>query len=600
MALYYEAASLLTTSPDGGGSHKSRIYNSKDLKSNPAHLFALISEASKWSAVLKEVIEESGVLSVERKLTPSLALLLVHDQLLSKRGIVAPASHPFKVAVTKHKARLNAEFTKARLRRGFASLAALRAAVSLGYGNKEPSLAGEEAHLEAALKKGRTTWTHPRWVRINTIRSTLKEQLATTFADSTRIENIEELLRCSPDSQGHKLLHIDHHVPNLLALPATIDLTGTSAYRKGEIIFQDKASCFPAYLLNPTLNDGDIIDTCAAPGNKTTHVSALLQENKSLQRKSRIIACEKDKGRAITLQKMVDWAGVHDMVSVKAGQDFLKLDPENSAYKNVGALLLDPSCSGSGIVGRDNIPHLVLPSRDIGSGTIKHGKKRKRPNQTNAPKPVADTPPEEETVVDASSNGNLQERLRSLSAFQLKLISHAFRFPSARKIIYSTCSIHAEENEYVVIEALRSPQAEQRGWRILKREEQVVGMREWGIRGDRQDCERLLDGSTNEEVEAVIEGCIRCEKGTKEGTMGFFVACFIRDAPLSMHAQVGDPVDVNPSEDENGSSTHALDDPAWQGFSDEDSVVTSSQDAPNPRQVNRSHKQKNIAKRTKS
>lgn len=67
MALYYEAAQLLTTASDSGGSFKSRIYNSADLKSNPSHLFALISEASRWSHVLKEVIEKSGILPLERK-----------------------------------------------------------------------------------------------------------------------------------------------------------------------------------------------------------------------------------------------------------------------------------------------------------------------------------------------------------------------------------------------------------------------------------------------------------------------------------------------------------------------------------------------------
>ncbi len=67
MALYYEAASLLSSASEDGGSLKSRIYNSKTLKSNPAHLFALVSEASKWSTVLKEVIEKSGVLPLERK-----------------------------------------------------------------------------------------------------------------------------------------------------------------------------------------------------------------------------------------------------------------------------------------------------------------------------------------------------------------------------------------------------------------------------------------------------------------------------------------------------------------------------------------------------
>lgn len=67
MALYYEAALLLTTVSDSGGSLKSRIYKSADLKSNPSHLFALISEASKWSPVLKEVIEKSELLRLERK-----------------------------------------------------------------------------------------------------------------------------------------------------------------------------------------------------------------------------------------------------------------------------------------------------------------------------------------------------------------------------------------------------------------------------------------------------------------------------------------------------------------------------------------------------
>ena len=67
MALYNEAALILTTTSDSGGSLKSRIYKSTDLKSNPSHLFALISESSKWSPVLKEVIENSGLLPLERK-----------------------------------------------------------------------------------------------------------------------------------------------------------------------------------------------------------------------------------------------------------------------------------------------------------------------------------------------------------------------------------------------------------------------------------------------------------------------------------------------------------------------------------------------------
>ena len=67
MSLYYEAAAVLANSDNAGGSLKSRIYRQKDLKSKPAQLFALITEASKWSPVLKQVIEETGLLHEERK-----------------------------------------------------------------------------------------------------------------------------------------------------------------------------------------------------------------------------------------------------------------------------------------------------------------------------------------------------------------------------------------------------------------------------------------------------------------------------------------------------------------------------------------------------
>lgn len=69
MSLYYEAASVLANSENAGGSLKSRLYRQKDLKSSPAQLFALISEASKWSLVLKDVVEKCGLLREEKKVS---------------------------------------------------------------------------------------------------------------------------------------------------------------------------------------------------------------------------------------------------------------------------------------------------------------------------------------------------------------------------------------------------------------------------------------------------------------------------------------------------------------------------------------------------
>ena len=65
MSLYYDAAPLL--SPRQIGSLKSRVFGAKGLKAPPTQVFALVTEASKWSEILTEVIEKTALLQHERK-----------------------------------------------------------------------------------------------------------------------------------------------------------------------------------------------------------------------------------------------------------------------------------------------------------------------------------------------------------------------------------------------------------------------------------------------------------------------------------------------------------------------------------------------------
>lgn len=493
---------------------------------------------------------------------------------MAKRGIAAPLSHPLKSAVTKHKARLGAELTKARLRRGFASLEALREHVNTG---KERNT----ALVDAQSKGGRldvTSWSHPRWVRINTIRSTLDEQLATTFAGYKHVESLEDIVDTASEFSSDQVLHIDKHIPNLVALPSGTDLTGSAAYKKGLIILQDKASCFPAYLLEPRSEHGDCLDACAAPGNKTTHLAAILTTCGTNLACPTIWACERDKARAVVLQNMVDRAGAKDLVKVKAGQDFLKLDPEKEPCCGVGALLLDPSCSGSGIVGRDDMPPLVLPEKETSSSDKPNAQKRKR-KALSTPTPALQAPAEvneEVPLPQDQPEDKLRGRLEALSAFQLKLLLHAFRFPAARKVTYSTCSLHAEENEHVVVKALNSPVALQMGWRILRRDEQVPGMKAWDLRGHVEECGSLSAGSIHTREE-ISDACIRCDKDTKEGTQGFFVAGFVRADMMSTIAGAKQGR-ITPLNRSDSFST----DEEWEGFSDEGSVSIT---APNGEQM---------------
>ncbi|RMZ70836.1 NOL1 NOP2 sun family [Pyrenophora seminiperda CCB06] len=546
MSLYYEAAAILANTDNIGGSLKSRIYNKKDVKSTPGQLFALIAETSKWSIVLKDVIEKCNLLSEERKasLTPILALLLTHDLLLAKNGVAAATGHVLKLAITRHKARLSAELTKSRIRHGYATLDAFRAAVNDGELDKE----------QGDAPKSR----HPRWVRVNTIKTTLEEQLSKTFAEFVKTETLADVLSAPKKS---KIYYQDPNIPNLLALPSRIDLSRSFAYTKGQIIFQDKASCFPAHLLDPQANDGHVIDATAAPGNKTTHLAAIVSDRKQPGQEQKIIAFERDKGRTFTLQKMVKLASADAIVQVKGSSDFIATKPGSDEFSNVGAILLDPSCSGTGIVGRDDAIKMHLPagSRDpVALPKLEKGKKRKRGDEEIKEKVPAtlDLDMDDSTPEETPMHGKLAERLAALSSFQLHILTHAMRFESAHKITYSTCSIHFEENEGVVFKALASSIAKERGWKILKRECQVASLKLWHRRGVWEDgkLESELDEPFKQDV---LEACIRCDKGTEEGTMGFFVAAFVRDGN-SVPAQITEAID---GEDEE-----------WNGFSDHDVV----------------------------
>uniref|UniRef100_A0A0E0NBR5 SAM-dependent MTase RsmB/NOP-type domain-containing protein n=1 Tax=Oryza rufipogon TaxID=4529 RepID=A0A0E0NBR5_ORYRU len=136
----------------------------------------------------------------------------------------------------------------------------------------------------------------------------------------------------------------------------------------------------------------------------------------------------------------------------------------------VRAILLDPSCSGSGI-STERLDHL-LPSHSRG-------------NQD-----------------DASTSS----RIRKLSAFQRKALSHALSFPSVERVVYSTCSIHQAENEDVVSSVL--PLASSLGFEL------ATPFPQWRRRGL-----PVFEGS---------EHLLRTDP--EDGLEGFFISLFVRKA----------------------------------------------------------------------
>ncbi|RKP12880.1 williams-Beuren syndrome critical region protein 20 copy A [Piptocephalis cylindrospora] len=445
MNFYRQAAEILDKLSLKKGTVKSLVLNPK--VQDKKRMYAIVCETLKYKLVLEDVIEGVGLLKTEKKvnLSKSLALVLCHDLLLTKRGppksiLMAPAAS----GVVKNKSRLAAELARLKVRRGVQEISDL---------------------LPASVKNAVTI---PRYVRVNTLKTTPDHALRHYIRSGYR--QVEE---------WSKTVMQDPHLPELLILPSGTDLHADALYVRGDIIIQDKASCFPAFVLNPPPGSS-VVDACAAPGNKTSHLVARMNNQ------GKVIAYDLDARRLDLLKRMTGKAGCN-IIQAKHGS-FLETNPKDEALSQVEYLLLDPSCSGSGIISR--LDHLA----DVA------------------------------TASQSSSEWEEKDRLVSLSQFQISIIKHAMTFPAARKIVYSTCSVHAQENERVVETILAShPHF------ILAPRSQVLPT--WSTRGETKSQGNLTDEQLDSLVRAYPD---------KDRTNGFFVACFIRrPASISGYIDAG-------------------------------------------------------------
>ncbi|KAK6332181.1 hypothetical protein TWF718_002713 [Orbilia javanica] len=551
MSLYLEAATILE-SPQTT-SLKAVIYNpSKPFKSPQPKLYALIVETLKFQDILKEVVENAGILKLERKLTPLLSILLTHDLLFTKSGI-ATSSGPLKDAVLRHKARLNAEFTRARLRRGHGDVKSLVEAV-----NAEHSRESEDGVTKTPT--GLTTF-NPRWIRVNALKTTLKESLSSQmFSAFQEVGGMSDMFFSEVVRKYYypkaELL------PDIFAIHPSHDVTSNELYKSGEIILQSASSCLPAIMLNPP-KGSTVVDGCAAPGNKTTHLAALVGSN------GKVFAVERDRRRAEILERMVAKAGAEKIVTTLKATDFTTITEGHTAWK-ASYLLLDPSCSGSGILQRVDwdISKLNLPSSNVAPS---QPSKKKRKRDDSSQKCSVSQHGEQETQhvdEEVQDSDTSKERLQSLSDFQVAIILHAFSFPNAKRITYSTCSIHAEENEHVVARVLNSEIAKERGWGVQSREDNPLST--WHRRGLVGELSELQ--VSPKEQQRIADGCVRVSRTDGLGG-GFFVVCFTRQ--VDGEDQLGEDIGTlgvalaRGNQGPEGSKEDG--DQEWNGFSDEES-----------------------------
>jgi len=124
-------------------------------------------------------------------------------------------------------------------------------------------------------------------------------------------------------------------LPEGLVLTAAFDAFGDPAYDEGLYMPQSRAAMAVAHVVDPRPGD-KVLDLCAAPGGKTTHLAALMDDEGT------VTAVERHPGRADALRRTARRLGTMS-VEVRT-EDACGPHPPNT-YDRV---LVDPPCSDLG------------------------------------------------------------------------------------------------------------------------------------------------------------------------------------------------------------------------------------------------------------
>jgi 16S rRNA (cytosine967-C5)-methyltransferase len=130
--------------------------------------------------------------------------------------------------------------------------------------------------------------------------------------------------------------HRDPALPEALVLDGPFDAHGSAAWREGAFMPQSRASMLASHAVDPSPGHR-VLDLCAAPGAKTTHLAALMEGRGS------IVAVERHRGRAEALERTCHRMRA-DNVTVEVS-DARRPRPGGETFDRV---LVDPPCSGLG------------------------------------------------------------------------------------------------------------------------------------------------------------------------------------------------------------------------------------------------------------
>lgn len=179
------------------------------------------------------------------------------------------------------------------------------------YGIEEATIMAHENNHPAAIT-----------VRVNTMKNTREEVIASLKEEGFEVSKGEVVPECLISESGNP--------------------TQTTTYKTGSITIQDESSMLPVLALD--LKPGlKVLDMCAAPGGKTTHIAEKMNDQ------GEVFAHDIHDHKIKLIEKNAARLGLTS-IKAKSG-DSRKLD---SVYEHASfdRILVDAPCSGLGVIRR--------------------------------------------------------------------------------------------------------------------------------------------------------------------------------------------------------------------------------------------------------
>lgn len=246
-----------------------------------------------------------------------------------------------------------------------------------------------------SIEYSQPSWLIERWLpRFGT---KLTEQILAANNQAAPLTIRVNILRTEPAVLREKLVNQGIKVTeshwlaealNLSELPSSLEKL--TEFQNGEFFVQDESSMWVAHFLAPQSGE-TILDLCAAPGGKSTHLSELMQDQ------GRIISLDQYQHKVDLIAENARRLRIKNLEPTLGDARFFRL--ENGL---ADAVLVDAPCSGTGVL-------------------------RRRVDARYRKKPA---------------------EILELAALQREILNHAATLvrPGGR-IVYSTCTLEIEENQ---------------------------------------------------------------------------------------------------------------------------------------------------------